>query len=97
MVYAGNLCQKGYAIMYVPEAGVIHSHNYTCMQQFHRNFDLGVSQLLEIELATDPETGEYIAKMIITRLTGTLDAWLRLNGTFVAAIRRRFLLRIGYR
>ncbi len=44
MVYAGNACQRGYAICYVPEAGVIHSHNYTCMQQFHRNFDLGVSQ-----------------------------------------------------
>ena len=44
MVYAGNACQQGYAICYVPEAGVIHSHNYTCMQQFHRNFDLGVSQ-----------------------------------------------------
>ncbi len=44
MVYAGNACKKGYAICYVPEAGVIHSHNYTCMQQFHRNFDLGVSQ-----------------------------------------------------
>jgi rhamnosyltransferase len=44
MVFAGNACQRGYAIMYVPEAGVIHSHNYTCMQQFHRNFDLGVSQ-----------------------------------------------------
>ncbi len=44
MVYAGTACQKGYAICYVPEAGVIHSHNYTYMQQFHRNFDLGVSQ-----------------------------------------------------
>ncbi|MBO4456765.1 MAG: glycosyltransferase [Butyrivibrio sp.] len=44
MVYAGNACQQGYAICYVPNAGVIHSHNYTCMQQFHRNFDLGVSQ-----------------------------------------------------
>ena len=44
MVYAGNACQRGYAICYVPEAGVIHSHNYSCMQQFHRNFDLGVSQ-----------------------------------------------------
>ena len=44
MVYAGNACQKGYAICYVPEAGVIHSHNYSCGQQFHRNFDLGVSQ-----------------------------------------------------
>ncbi len=44
MVYAGSACQKGYAICYVPEAGVIHSHNYTYLQQFHRNFDIGVSQ-----------------------------------------------------
>ncbi len=44
MVYAGNAMYKGYAVCYVPEAGVIHSHNYTYMQQFHRNFDLGVSQ-----------------------------------------------------
>jgi rhamnosyltransferase len=44
MVFAGNACQRGYAICYVPEAGVIHSHNYSISQQFHRNFDLGVSQ-----------------------------------------------------
>jgi rhamnosyltransferase len=44
MVYAGGACQKGYAICYVPEAGVIHSHNYSFGQQFHRNFDIGVSQ-----------------------------------------------------
>ena len=44
MVYAGNACQKGYAICYVAEAGVIHSHNYSYTQQFHRNFDIGVSQ-----------------------------------------------------
>jgi len=44
MVYAGNAMYKGYAICYVPEAGVIHSHNYSYTQQFHRNFDLGVSQ-----------------------------------------------------
>ncbi len=44
MVYAGTACQKGYAIAYVAEAGVIHSHNYSYAQQFHRNFDIGVSQ-----------------------------------------------------
>ncbi len=54
-------------------------------------FDLGVSQDVEIELGTDPETREYIAKMTITRLTGTLDAWYRLNKPFVTAVRRQFL------
>ena len=44
MIYAGGLIQAGYGIAYAAEARVIHSHNYNCMQQFHRNFDLGVSQ-----------------------------------------------------
>ena len=54
-------------------------------------FDLGVSQKIEIELGTDPDTREYIAEMTITRLSGTLDAWLRLNRPFVAVVRRQFL------
>ena len=54
-------------------------------------FDLGVSQDVEIELGTDPDTREYIARMTITRVTGTLDSWYRLNRPFVAAVRRQFL------
>lgn len=44
MIFAGKLIQKGYAVAYCAQAKVIHSHNYSCLQQFHRNFDLGVSQ-----------------------------------------------------
>lgn len=44
MIYAGHAVQAGYKIVYAAEAKVLHSHNYSCMQQFHRNFDLGVSQ-----------------------------------------------------
>ncbi|MDE6619867.1 MAG: glycosyltransferase [Lachnospiraceae bacterium] len=44
MVYAGHAVTAGYQIAYTAEAKVLHSHNYTCMQQFRRNFDLGVSQ-----------------------------------------------------
>lgn len=44
MIYASKLIRAGYGIAYAAEAKVIHSHNYSCMQQFHRNFDLGVSQ-----------------------------------------------------
>ena len=54
-------------------------------------FDLGVSQDIEIDLGTDPDTREYIATMTLTRLTGTLDSWQRLNKPFVAAVRRQFL------
>ncbi len=44
MIFAGRLIQKGYAVAYCAKARVIHSHNYSGMQQFRRNFDLGVSQ-----------------------------------------------------
>ncbi len=44
MIFAGKAIQDGYAIAYAADARVIHSHNYTYMQQFKRNFDLAVSQ-----------------------------------------------------
>lgn len=44
MVYAAGAIDAGYGIMYCSRAMVYHSHNYGCMQQFRRNFDLGVSQ-----------------------------------------------------
>ncbi len=44
MIYAATAMKAGHKIAYVAEARVIHSHNYTNKQQFHRNFDLGVSQ-----------------------------------------------------
>ncbi len=44
MLYAAGAIKAGYQIAYAADAKVIHSHNYNCRQQFHRNFDLGVSQ-----------------------------------------------------
>lgn len=44
MIYASKAVNAGYAIAYVSDARVIHSHNYTAKEQFKRNFDLGVSQ-----------------------------------------------------
>ncbi|MDW8343060.1 MAG: ABC transporter permease [Verrucomicrobiae bacterium] len=54
-------------------------------------FDLGVSQELVIHMQTDPETREYIAMIRLERLSGTREAWMRLNHGFVAQIRRHFL------
>ena len=45
MIFAGKaVMEDDYAIAYVADAKVIHSHNYNCTQQFKRNFDLAVSQ-----------------------------------------------------
>ena len=37
-------------IAYCADARVIHSHNYSAMQQFHRYFDLAVSQTMHPEV-----------------------------------------------
>ena len=50
MIYAGGLIQSGYAIAYAADAEVIHSHNYSGREQFHRNFDLAVSQVEHPEI-----------------------------------------------
>lgn len=44
MIYAGKAAKAGYSIAYCADALVFHSHNYSAKEQFHRNFDLGVSQ-----------------------------------------------------
>lgn len=44
MIYAAGVLKAGYSIAYEAEARVIHSHNYSNLQQLRRNFDLGVSQ-----------------------------------------------------
>jgi hypothetical protein len=54
-------------------------------------YDLGVSQNLEISLPRDPDTGDFIARFSIRRLTGTRESWLRLNTTLVVVFREQFL------
>lgn len=44
MIFAGRLIQNGFAVTYAADACVIHSHNYSGIQQLKRNFDLAVSQ-----------------------------------------------------
>ena len=43
MIMAYTMIHAGYKIAYRAEAKVIHSHVYSYLQQFSRNFDLGVS------------------------------------------------------
>lgn len=62
MIYGAGLIQAGYGIAYAADAQVVHSHNYNGMQQFHRNFDMGVSQAEHPEIFADvPAEGEGIA------------------------------------
>ncbi len=73
MIYAARAVKAGYRIAYAADARVVHSHNYTYMDQFHRNFDLGVSQADNPEIFADipsesegirmiQETAKYLIK-----------------------------------
>ena len=75
MIFAAGLIKAGYAVAYAADARVIHSHNYSGMQQLHRNFDLAVSQAEHPEIFDGvPSEGEGI------RMVKTTAAWLCKNG-----------------
>lgn len=79
MIYAGNLIQAGYKIAYASEARVIHSHNYSCIQQFHRNFDLGVSQAEHPEIFESVKSegeGIRLVKQTFSYLIAKKKIWL---------------------
>lgn len=77
MIFAAKAMKAGYAVCYEAGARVVHSHNYTGLQQFHRNFDLAVSQAdhPEVFLRIRSE-GEGV------RLVKKTAAWLVKNGKF---------------
>lgn len=75
MLYAAKAVEAGCRIAYAADACVYHSHDYTHRQQFHRNFDLGVSQ------AEHPEVfAKYPSESEGIRMVKGLVAYLRKNG-----------------
>lgn len=54
-------------------------------------YDLGVSQRMQISLPTDHETGEYVARIKLTRLSGNAASWNRTLGPFLGVLRKQFL------
>jgi rhamnosyltransferase len=43
----GRLLRQGYMVAYAAESMVFHSHNYTCLQELRRSFDIGVFHVTE--------------------------------------------------
>ena len=75
MFMAGSMIKAGYGVFYAADARVIHSHNYTWIQQFRRNFDLAVSQADHPEIFKGiPSEGEGI------RLVKNTGAYLMKQG-----------------
>ncbi|MDD2958071.1 MAG: glycosyltransferase [Lachnospiraceae bacterium] len=75
MIYAGKLIQAGKAIAYCADARVLHSHNYSGMQQLKRNFDLGVSQAEHPEIFQGIKSEAEGIRMVKNNIV-----WLLKNG-----------------
>lgn len=65
MIFASKIIKSGKKIAYCAEARVIHSHNYTNMQQLRRNFDLGVSQKDNSEVFADIRSEGEGMKLVV--------------------------------
>ena len=79
MILAGRLIREGGLIAYCADAKVIHSHNYSALQQFHRNFDLAVSQTMHPEVfggIRSESEGIRLVKMSIKHCVQIRKPWL---------------------
>lgn len=95
MIFAGRLIQAGAKIAYAADAKVVHSHNYSCIEQFHRNFDMAVSQADHPEvfsLARSESEGIKLVKQTASYLFKIHKPWLIFDLVFKSGF--KFL---GYR
>ena len=79
MIYAARAVKAGWRIAYAADAHVYHSHNYTAKEQFHRNFDNGVSQAQHPEIfagVSSEAEGVKLVKKTISHLCGIGKPWL---------------------
>lgn len=64
MVFANKLLKSGYNIAYASKATVIHTHDYSGLQQYRRNFDLAVSQKMNPQafdgISSESEGVKYV-------------------------------------
>ena len=90
MIMAYKEMQAGFSVAYCADAKVIHSHSYTCKQQFVRSFDLGVSQRQYHEIfdkiSSEKEGAGYAKKIIM---------YLLKKGKFIKTI--YFMMQCGFR
>ena len=101
MICARALLEAGYSIRYEAEAKVIHSHHYTAKDQFHRNFDLGMSQAMHPEVfggITSEGEGVKLVLRSARHLAGTGNLWRIPHLILVSAAKYAgFRLGKGYR
>ncbi|MBW5445893.1 glycosyltransferase [Cohnella sp. CFH 77786] len=71
LFFAAKCVLSGYAVAYVAEAEVLHSHNYSLKQQFKRYFDNGVSMRMNewiYPFSSVGREGSHLLKMQFRKL-----------------------------
>lgn len=68
MIMASKMIEAGMAIAYAADAVVWHWHDYTAIEQLHRNFDLAVSQIDYGGLFLKVKSESEGAKMVLSTL-----------------------------
>ncbi len=79
MLMAAALMDRGYKIAYEPEARVVHYHEYSAREQFHRNFDLGASHTEYHDVfgrVKSESEGIRMIKMVTSHLLKIKKPWL---------------------
>lgn len=66
MIFANGALKAGYDVYYAADAKVLHSHEYSFMQQLRRNFDLGVSQADHPEVFSGISSEKEGKKMVMS-------------------------------
>lgn len=95
MIFAAGAVKQGYKIIYEADAVVFHSHDYTAGEQFHRNFDLGVSQADHPEIFSEVPS-EKEGKRMVTQVIHTL--WKEKHGNQIFPFIRICIAKFwGYR
>ncbi len=95
MIYAHMAIEAGYSIYYASRALVYHSHDYTPMEQYRRNIDLGRSQAEHPEVfgaVSSVEEGKKLVKGCVSYLLK--NGYWYLVPEFIAQCAGRYL---GYR
>lgn len=68
MLMAHEVMERGFKVVYEPKARIIHYHDYSLSEQFHRNFDLGVSHkefnFVFSKVSSEKEGGRLVFKTI---------------------------------
>lgn len=73
MIMAAAIIKEGYTIAYSAETRVFHSHSYTYVQQFKRNFDLAVSQKQYHHIFAEVKSESEGIKLVKQTFTYLLD------------------------